>query len=297
MKNEKYIKYGLLSSTLIALGPILWLFMNIYNKNYESIVLNIAFVIVVITLVFYNLRNFLKIYSKKRNTALDFINPIVSFIFYILLIAVMVIAFLGFCMGIELLQQKLFIKEEYLISLIKYPYSYLLFVILAIVASKIGMLFSGEQKFFTTNKGLSLWLKFDKFIILAIIPLIYIILTSVVVVTEDGIYDYSFYNLKGNKYSFSDVEYVNTGFVDSGKKKGEFFYNIEFKNGKKLRLAYPSLTTPSEKYNYDSWQEYVDIDKYIMNSGAKKDSSEKGSKYVQMDKIYVDKLLHVLKNK
>lgn len=198
-------------------------------------------------------------------------------------------------MGIELLQQKLFIKEEYLTSLIKYPYSYLLFVILAIVASKIGMLLSGEQKFFTTNKGLSLWLKFDKFMILTIIPLIYIILTSVVVVTEDGIYDYSFYNLKGNKYSFSDVEYVNTGFVDSGKNKGEFFYNIEFKNGKKLRLAYPSLTTPSEKY--DSWQEYVDIDEYIMNSGAKKDSNEEGSKYVKMDKIYVDKLLHVVRNK
>ena len=295
MKNEKYIKYGLLSSILIALGPILWLFINIYYKNYESIVLNIAFVIVGITLVFYNLRNYLKVYSKKRNTALDFVNHIVSFIFYILLIAVLVIAFLGFCMVIELLQQKLFIKEEYLIYLIKYPYSYLLFVILAIVASKIGMLFSGEEKFFSTNKGLSLWLKFDKFMILTIIPLIYIILTSVVVVTEDGIYDYSFYNLKGNKYSFSDVEYVNTGFVDSGKKKGEFFYNIEFKNGKKLRLAYPSLATPSEKY--DSWQEYVDIDEYIMNSGAKKDSNEEGSKYVKMDKIYVDKLLHVVRNK
>ena len=61
---------------------------------------------------------------------------------------------------------------------------------------------------------------------LTIIPLTYIMLTSVVVVTEDGIYDYSFYNLKGNKCSFSDVEYVNTGFVDSGRHKGEFFYNF-----------------------------------------------------------------------
>ncbi|MGX4599055.1 hypothetical protein [Faecalimicrobium sp. JNUCC 81] len=295
MKDEKYIKYGLLSSILIALGPILWLLMNIYNKNSESIVLNIAFVIVGIALVFYNLRKYLKVYSKKRNITLDFLSHIVSFIFYILLIAVMVIAFLGFCMVIALLQQKLFINEEYLIYLIKYPYSYLLFVILIIVASKIGMLFSGEEKFFSTNKGLSLWLKFDKFIILAIIPLIYIILTSVVVVTKDGIYDYSFYNLNGNKYSFSDVGYVNTGFVDSGKNKGEFFYNIELKNGKKLRLSYPSLTQTSEKY--DSWQEYVDIDKYIMNSRAKKDSSEEGSKYVKMDKIYVDKLLHVVRNK
>ena len=34
-----------------------------------------------------------------------------------------------------------------------------------------------------------------------------------------------------------------------------------------------------------------------MNSGAKKESSEKGSRYVQMDKVYVDKLLNVIRNK
>ncbi len=297
MKEEKYIKYGLFSSILVALGPILWLFINIYEKNYESIVLNIVFVIVGVTLVFYNIRNYLKVYNKKRNTVLDLLSHILSFIFYILLITVMVITFLGFYTGIVIIQGKLFIKGEYITYLIKSPYSYLSFVIPIIVASRIGVLFSREEKFSSTNKNLSLLSKFDKFLILTIIPLIYILLTSVVVVTEDGIYDYSFYNLKGNKYSFSDVDYVNTGFVDSGRNKGEFFYNIELKNGKKLKLAHPSLTQPSEKYDYDTWKEYVDIDKYIMDSGAKKDSSEKGSKYVQMDQIYIDKLLQVVRNK
>ena len=297
MKEEKYIKYGLFSSILVALGPILWLFINIYDKNYESIVLNIVFVIVGVTLVLYNLRNYLKVYSKKRNIALDLLSHILSFIFYILLITILVIAFLGFYTGIVIIQEKLFIKGEYITYLIKSPYSYLSFVIPIIVASRIGVLFSREEKFSSTNKNLSLLSKFDKFLILAIIPFIYIVLTSVVVVTEDGIYDYSFYNLKGNKYSFSDVDYVNTGFVDSGRNKGEFFYNIELKNGKKLKLAHPSLTQPSEKYDYDTWKEYVDIDKYIMDSGAKKDSSEKSSEYVQMDQIYIDKLLQVVRNK
>lgn len=297
MKDEKYIKYGLFSSILIALGPILWLFINIYDKNYESIVLNIAFVIVVTALVFYNLRNYLKVYNKKRNIALDLLRHIISFICYILLMVIMVIAFMGFCMAISLIQEKLFIKGEYLIYLIKSPYSYLLFVILIIVGSKIVMLFLIDKKFSSRKKGLSLWTKIDILLLLTIIPLIYIILTSVVVVTEDGIYDYNFYNLKGNKYSFSDVEYVNTGFVDSGRNKGEFFYNIKLKNGIKLKLAHPSMTQPSEKYDYDTWQEYVDIDKYIMDSGAKKDSSEKGSSYIRMDKVYVDKLLNVVRNK
>ena len=297
MREEKYIKYGLFSSILIALGPILWLFMNIYDKNYEDIVLNIIFVILGITVVFYNLRNYLKIYNKKSNIFLDLLSHIISFIFYILLIAVVVIAFMVFYIVISLIQEKLFIKGEYIIYLIKYPYSYLVFVIMVLVAIKIGMMMLKKEKLFSKEKELSLWRKFDKFLMLAIIPLIYIVVTSVVVVTEEGIYDYSFYNLKGDKYTFSDVEYVNTGFVDYGRNKGEFFYNIELKNGTKLRLAYPSMHQLSEKYEDDTWQEYVDIDEYIMNSGAKKDSSEKGSKYVQMDKVYVDKLLKVIRNK
>ena len=297
MEEDKYIKYGLFSSILIALGPILWLFMNIYDKNYEDIVLNIVFVILGITILFYNLRNYLKIYNKKSNIFLDLLSYIISFIFYILLIAVLVIVFLAFYIGISLIQEKLFTKGEYIIYLIKYPYSYLVFVIMIIVANKIGMIISKKEKLSSKDKESSLWIKFDKFLMLAIIPLIYIVLTSVVVVTEEGIYDYSFYNLKGDKYTFSDVEYVNTGFVDSGRNKGEFFYNIELKNGTKLRLAHPSMTQLSEIYDDDSWQEYVDIDEYIMNSGAKKDSSEKGSKYVQMDKVYVDKLLKVIRNK
>ena len=297
MREEKYIKYGLFSSILIALGPILWLFMNIYDKNYEDIVLNIVFVILGITILFYNLRNYLKIYNKKSNIFLDLLSYIISFIFYILLIAVLVIVFLAFYIGISLIQEKLFTKGEYIIYLTKYPYSYLLFVIMVLVAIKIGMMMLKKEKLFSKEKELSLWRKFDKFLMLAIIPLIYIVVTSVVVVTEEGIYDYSFYNVKGDKYTFSDVDYVNTGFVDYGRNKGEFFYNIELKNGTKLRLAYPSMHQFSEKYDDDTWQEYVDIDEYIMNSGAKKDSSEKGSKYVQMDKVYVDKLLKVIRNK
>ena len=261
MREEKYIKYGLFSSILIALGPILWLFMNIYDKNYEDIVLNIIFVILGITVVFYNLRNYLKIYNKKSNIFLDLLSYIISFIFYILLIAVLVIVFLAFYIGISLIQEKLFTKGEYIIYLTKYPYSYLVFVIMVLVAIKIGMMMLKKEKLFSKEKELSLWRKFDKFLMLAIIPLIYIVVTSVVVVTEEGIYDYSFYNLKGDKYTFSDVEYVNTGFVDYGRNKGEFFYNIELKNGTKLWLAYPSMHQLSEKYEDDTWQEYVDIDK------------------------------------
>lgn len=294
MKDEKNIKYGLFSSIFIAFGPILWLFINVYDKNYKTIVLNIVFVILGITLMLYNLKNYLKVYNSKYNVILELLRHMVSFIFYILLIAVIVILFSVFYLGILFIQEKLFIKGEYLTYLIKSPYSYLIFVIMIMVGTKISILFSRKEKTTTINKRL---FQLGKIYILIIILLIYIILTSVVVVTKDGIYDYSFYNLKGNKYSFSDVEYVNTGFVNKGRNKGEFFYNIQLKNGKTIKLNHPSITQPSDKYINDTWQEYVDIDKYIMNSGAKKSSSEKGLEYVQMDNIYVDKLLYVIRNK
>lgn len=218
-------------------------------------------------------------------------------IFYILLVVVSLIAFMGLYIGINFIQAKLFVKGEYIIYLIKSPYSYLLFLILIIAIGRIEILFVDKKKLLSKDNGSSLWLKCDKLLILAIIIFIYMIVTSVVVVTKDGIYDYSFFNLKGNKYDFSDVEYVHTGFGDSGKSKGEFFYNITLKNGKKLKLAYPSSSQSSKEYKDDSWQEYVDIDQYIMNSGAKKESSEKGSNYVKMDKKYIDKLLKIVNNK
>jgi len=194
-------------------------------------------------------------------------------------------------MIITIIQGKIYTKGEYLTYLVKYPYSYLYFVIIILFASRIIILIPLKEESILKK------IKSNKIIFFITSLITYIIFTSVVVVTEDGIYDYNFYNLKSKKYSFSDVKYVDTGFVEKGRNKGEFFYNIELKDGKKLKLSYPSLTQPSDKYDNDTWQEYIDIDKYIMNSGAKKESSEKASKYVKMDKIYVDKLLKVIRNK
>ncbi|MDV4150060.1 hypothetical protein R0131_04340 [Clostridium sp. AL.422] len=291
MENGKGNRYGLFASILIALGPIIWLFINISNKDYEKITLNVVAIILTFTLFLFNLRAFLKTYEKKNNIALEIIKNIVSFIFFILLIATMIILFIAFYLVISIIQKELFVKGDYMFYLVKSPYSYLLYLIFFIIANSIA------EKISSAKKGLPFFNKFDKFIALSLIPIIYILLTSIVVVTEEGIYDYSFYNLKGKKYSFSDVEYVDTGFNDGWTNRGEFFYNIQFEDGKKLKLAYPSSSQLSVKYEHDTWQEYVDIDKYIMDAGAKKESSENGVEYVTMDKVYVDKLLKVVRNK
>ncbi len=105
-------------------------------------------------------------------------------------------------------------EKEYSTYIVKYPYSYLYFVIMILVASRIKLLIPKKEESLLEK------IKSNKFILFIIILIIYIIFTSVVVVTEEGIYDYSFYNLKSKKYNFSDVEYVDTGFVEKGKNKG-----------------------------------------------------------------------------
>lgn len=278
-------KYGIFTSILISLGPILWLFINVENKNYESIPLNLGLAVVGLLIVLFNIKQYLKIYKKKKNVILELLSYLISFLFYIMLIASVVIIFILFYMTITVLQQKLFTNGTYITFMIKSPYSYLLFVIEVLIIWGIK-----ETILRKSNK-------FMKYITPLVIVLLYVIITCITVITEDGIYDYSFYNLKGNKYTFDEVVCVNTGFKDSGRNKGEFYYNIELENGKKLKLAYPSMTQPSSKYDDSTWKEYVDIDKLIMKDGAKKVSSEAGKKYVTMGRVYVDRLLWVIRNK
>lgn len=278
-------KYSMFTSILVALGPILWLFINIEEKNYKLLPLNIALALIGVLIVLFNIKQYLKLYIKRRNVVIEVLSHIISFFLYLALIIVILILFITFCIIITILQEKLFTNGNYIILMTKSPYSYLVFIIEALIILNII-----EVVLTKSNKLM-------KYIIPLVIVLLYMIITCTTVITKDGIYDYSFYNLKGNKYTFNQVVYVNTGFKDGGRNKGEFYYNIKLDNGKKFSLAYPSMTQPNSKYDDSSWQEYIDIDKLIMNNDAKKVSSENGKKYVTMDKIYVDRLLLVIRNK
>lgn len=77
MENGKNNRYGLFASILIALGPIIWLFINISNKDYEKITLNVVFIILTSTIVLFNLKNYLKVYKTRNNVFLEIIKHIV----------------------------------------------------------------------------------------------------------------------------------------------------------------------------------------------------------------------------
>lgn len=286
--RNQTLKYSLFTSLLVALGPILWLFINIGEKRYEFLPLNIIAVIIASTGFLFCLRLYLRD-MPGRSSLKIIIKLVVDFLFYITLIGCLIILFIGFYMAITIIQEKLFVKGEYIMYMIKSPYSYLTFIILVLV-TEAAVIFSNKK-----NKEKSLLPK--RYLLLIVAVLTYVLLTSVVVITKDGIYDYSFYNLKGNIYKFSEIKQVNAGFKDSGMNKGEFFYTVEFKNGKSLKLGYPSMIQPGQQYNEDSWQEYVDLDGIIMKAGAKKYSSEAGSEHILMDQVYIDKLLKVVRNK
>lgn len=288
MKNKDSRYNGLIVSIIVALGPVMFLFIDILNKSYKDIILNMAFIIFTFTFVLFNLRKYLTIQNTSNNITLKILKYIVSFMLFLFLILSLVIVSMAFYIIISLIQQYIFIKGDYIFYFIKAPYSYIIFVMLF-----MGCIFIIE-KVYKVKKGFTL---LDKIFAVLVILLIYILITSVVVVTHDGIYEYSFYNLKGKEYSFSDIEYVNTGFKDNGRNKGELYYNLQFKDGKKLELAYPSLSQLPEKYEHDTWQEYVDIDKYIMEAGAKKYSDTIGIEYSNLNLEYKEKLLKIINNK
>lgn len=285
--NTKILKYGLFTSFLVALGPVIWLFINVTEKKYESLPLNIAFAIITLGIFLFNLKVYLK---DSKGTSFAILKLLVDFLFYVALIASMVIVFIAFYIFIAFIQESIFVKEDYILYMIKSPYSYIIFLILILVGGRIGMVFSKEKEVARAILPL-------KYLIPSILVLTYILITSTTVITKDGIYDYSFYNLKGERYDFSQVKAVSTGFKDKGRNKGEFFYNIELNNGKEFKLAFPSFTQTTEKYEEDTWQEYVDLDEIIMKAGAKKSSNEVGYEHLSMDKIYIDKLLKVVRNK
>lgn len=98
-------------------GPLLWLFINIKNSNYEFIGINSILAIISTVLLTLIWRGFLKQKNKKvRGTGLVLLSVI-------LIIVLSLVVFVG----ILKLQQFIFVPEDYLMFMFKPPYSYLIF--------------------------------------------------------------------------------------------------------------------------------------------------------------------------
>lgn len=275
--------------TLMLSGPLLWLWLNITDKNYDSIGLNCIMAIFSTVILTLTWRRYLKQPNKKVKGAVSVF--ITSIFIIILTIAIFV--------GIGALQESIFVPKDYLMFMFKPPYSYFLFFfeieLMALLISRIYRRVKNVDLKWT----MELWDFAKKHIIITIllnVALLYMCVTGITVVTENKITDYSFYNPMGKEYSYSDISKVKAGF--NGKKfgifpkgAGDFYYIVTFKDGKEINFY--QANSPFE----DSYLELEIFDKNILNNvKVEKVASKENHQLCTFDKRYVDRFLRIIEN-
>lgn len=273
--------------TLMLSGPLLWLFINISNNNYEFIAIESVLSIISTILLTLTWRGFLKQSNKKiKGTG----SVLLSVLFTIVL---------SICtfIGISKLQEVIFVPSDYLMFVFKPPYTYLIFFfeieILVVFISKVyKKVKSVEWKWAVQLFGF-VKKNITATVILNIV-LLYVCVTGITVVTKDHIVDYNFYNPTGSTYSYDDVAKVDVGF--KGKSfntfkgnAGDFYYNVSFKDGN--RINFYQANSPFE----DTYLELEIFDKLIMSTDkAQKESSSDNYELCYLDQKYIDRFLRII---
>lgn len=275
--------------TLMLSGPLLWLWLNITDKKYDSIGLNCIMAIFSTVILTLTWRRYLKQPNKKVKGAFSVF--ITSIFIIILTISIFV--------GIGALQETIFVPKDYLMFMFKPPYSYFVFFfeieLMAILVSRIYKRVKNVDLKWT----MELWDFAKKHIIVTIllnVLLLYMCITGITVVTENKITDYNFYNPMGKEYSYSDISKVEAGF--KGKKlgifpknAGDFYYIVTFKDGKEINFYQASSSFE------DTYLELEIFDKLIVDNGrAEKIASKENYELCDFDQRYVDRFLRIIDN-
>ncbi|MCH5268098.1 MAG: MerR family transcriptional regulator [Lachnospiraceae bacterium] len=130
--------------------------------------------------------------------------------------------------------------------------------------------------------------------------LIYLSLVNVTFVTPDKIISYSTMHPAGVTYDYSDITKVDTSFggktfaIPEYKKKGNFSYRLSI-GKKKLIFSQPYTNDDIERYE-DSYLELEEFDAKVMSYRVPKEGSTKYSDYCDMDSVYVERFLRIIRN-
>ena len=230
-------------------------------------------------------------------------------IFWIFSVIAIFILSLAFYMLIGAIQEKLFLPQEYIMWLFKYPFSmlpliyevYIIFGFLYIfnknIREAILWVISLKESFIKRHKMFIL----ISFIVTNIV-LIYAIFYNVTVITNNKIINYTFLSPHGKEYGYNDILKIDAGVY--GKKinsnryphysKGDFYYIIQLNDGTKIHLTDVGGTKNDEDERFII--EKLDI-QYV-KMGIPKVSSMDNFEFCteSLDKIYTDKIRNILLN-
>lgn len=210
--------------------------------------------------------------------------------------------FFGFIICIGLIQERLFLQQDYLMWIFKFPLSRLVFIYELYLVCIFFYIFNKDVKWSIKKILNNRYKNLTKstFIIINII-LFYSIVFNVTVIATDKIVNYSFFSPRGKEYTHEDVVKINTGvygkklYIPFTHSKGDFYYIIELKDGTKIDI--------SESGGFNSIEEdprfiIEKLDITYVDRGIEKISSMENFEYSteHLGKTYTDKIKNILQN-
>ncbi len=290
--------------SLVMLGPILCLFINIQRQMLAALPLNSALALGATVMLTLSWRKFLyyRKYSKEKvkekNLQTRFVIPIM-----ILAIIITLMAFVG----ITVLQEKVFLPEDWLFCEMD-PRLMVLFIVTLMIPI-LMVLAQGANYLDRSGKWDSGKYAFDwayelcrhKRIVLVLWFLcFYVCFTSITYVTPNEIVRHTPLNPVGTKYAYHEVEKIEARFGNKSisffdyKRKGNFSYTI-WLDGKKTIFLGGSSNDKISRYE-DTYLETEEFDQALVKLGIPKEGDATYHTHCDMDKRYVDRLVRVVEN-
>lgn len=288
-----------LFQTVILLGPMIS-FLYFYYENQTNRLLW-TFVVSLFCTVCLTLswKHFLKHYKFHKET----ISQGLKHAFCILLVLILgVILVVGVFMILTVLQQKLYFQD----SVYFFTQSgWITSVTIICTALSISVFcLSQYAKYFHFHQyddylDVVKWVGKHMYLFLGVIVIMYYaFLTNTSTISTQQIVYHSFFHPQGIVYQYDDIERIECGFYKgnlfAGHDKGDFYYHVFIKDGRKISLD-DNQVIP--EYEDDTYSELVVFDNQVMNNKVQKISSDDYVDYSLYDQKYIDRFLSIINNK
>ncbi|MGQ7596020.1 MerR family transcriptional regulator [Streptococcus suis] len=288
------LEYALLPSlwltlvqSLMASGPILWLFTRIQEGRQENLFLLAVVSLVATAWITLLWRDYLvtwwkyrdKVRQKNRSQA-----------WWIPIGLISLVGGVAYFVLVGWLTERFFLPSDWLF----YEYSTGL--------GKVSMAFIMAFLVFLLGKLARLvklpW-KYGWGLAGSGVLLTTLLISTTTVVTDSQIIDINLL-APSKEYLYSDVKSVWTGFgtkvftLDETKKQGQFSYRIQL-DGKEIVFMQPAVN--QNLVPDDTYIELEEFDGQLMNLKITKESSTEGSQYNELDSHYLERFLRIIEKK
>lgn len=276
-----------LLQTLMASGPILWLFTRIQQGRQENLFLLAAVSLLATAWITLLWRDYLVTWWKHRDKVRQKNR---SQAWWIPIGLISLVGGIAYFVLVGWLTERFFLPSDWLF----YEYSTGL--------GKVAILFIMAFLVFLLGKLARLvklsW-KYGLGLAGGCILLTALLISTTTAVTKDQIIDINLL-APSQEYLYSDVKSVWTGFgtklvtVNRSERQGEFSYQIQL-DGKKIVFMQPAVN--QNLVPDDTYIELEEFDRRLMNLGILKESSAEGSQYNELDSHYLKRFLRIIEKK